>query len=161
MRLIGRLKFACLAYSNGRAATIRSQPPQIKLIRSKSTAAAAAVHSQPSDLVKLRPKVVFFGTDLLSIRILKGLHQLLKSDQILGIKAVTSVNPSAKNESATSLRGNRIIDYCTQNSIDYHLWSDLRTKKSTNYDNQFASYDVGVVASFGHLIPSALIELFP
>ena len=143
MRLIGRLlKLVC---SSSNAAAICA--PQIKLTRPCSSSS------------QLRPKVVFFGTDLLSIRILQGLHQLLNTGHIQAVKAVTSVNPAAaKND---SLRGNRIVDYCAQNNIECHLWSDLRAKRADNYGHLFASYHVGVVASFGHLIPSALIELFP
>lgn len=111
--------------------------------------------------------VVFFGTDLLSIQILKGLHSLLKEEVIHEINVVTSASPVSLKELSnrtvenkaydlSNFRGNQIIEYCHKNSIKFHLWSSVRREQVV-----FSSFDVGVVASFGHLIPSDVIESFP
>lgn len=111
--------------------------------------------------------VVFFGTDLFSTYILNGLNKLLANDKINEINVITSsnLNPKSVNEAKTNsidltnFRGNQIINFCQSNKIRYYLWSDLKQDKA--YLNMFKDFHVGVVASFGHLIPSKLIELFP
>lgn len=116
-------------------------------------------------------KVAFFGTDLLSIKILTGLHSLTKDNIIQEVCVVTSASAKksskkfdqANNNKASldlaNFRGNQIIDYCARNNISYHTWSNI--DQNNEYLDLLKSCDVGVVASFGHLIPSKLIELFP
>ena len=107
-------------------------------------------------------KVVFFGTDLLSIQILSGLHSLLLKNVIGEIKVITSVSLLAKNqknEDFDNLVGNQIIKYCETNNLNYNIWSEV--KNSVAHNEILNNYDVGVVASFGHLLPSKLIERFP
>jgi methionyl-tRNA formyltransferase len=112
--------------------------------------------------------VVFFGTDLFSIKILSGLNGL-RSDKIINeISVVTSAQAVTKNKKnalarpgrdLANFRGNQIMDYCTQNHIVYYKWNEIRADK--NYLDLFRNVHVGVVASFGHLIPSSLINIFP
>jgi len=117
-------------------------------------------------------KVVFFGTDLLSIHILKGLQTLLNKRVIHEINVITSAslkpshqtkylqqNKQKKSDDlAINYRGNQIIEFCDKNKIKYHVWSSI---KSEDVLNELKTFDVGVVASFGHLIPGDLIKLFP
>ena len=49
---------------------------------------------------------------------------------------------------------------CNQNNMKYYYWSEIKSNRQKYYD-LFKTYDVGVVASFGHLIPSHFIQLFP
>ncbi|CAF0774603.1 unnamed protein product [Brachionus calyciflorus] len=113
--------------------------------------------------------VVFFGTDLLSIKILIGLNRLFNDKIINKINVVTSATPSkttclitnktSRTGDLVNFRGNQIIDYCKKNRIDYYKWNDIKT--NNEYEHLFKNFDVGVCASFGHLIPSRLINLFP
>ena len=123
-----------------------------------------------------RLKVVFFGTDLLSIKILAGLHDLTKQGIIQEVCVVTSssakknirnreqLNNRASEQSQVSIdldnfRGNQIIDFCSKNNIPCHKWPNIKPNRM--YVELLKSYDVGVVASFGHLIPEILIKLLP
>ena len=120
----------------------------------------------PKDII---PKVVFFGTDILSIQILFGLVNLRKQNLIKEIKVITNSKPLdpekkilLQNETEIDLKdfkGNQIIEYCSNNNIAYHVWS--KVKQDKNFEALFSGFHVGVVASFGHLIPSSVINIFP
>ena len=109
-------------------------------------------------------KVVFFGSDLLSVQILNGLHDLLKENFIQEISIVTEADKSATQRnnqpnSNSGLKKNKVIEFCVQNNLNYHIWSSIKVNRS--YENVFNHFHVGVVASFGHLIPSHLIQMLP
>jgi methionyl-tRNA formyltransferase len=102
---------------------------------------------------------------LFSIHILNALNNLLNENQIEDINVVTSASVTAKptnNNNQTKdldyFRGNQIIDICIKNNIKYHVWSELKQDKSYSI---LKGYHIGVVASFGHLIPTGLINIFP
>lgn len=105
--------------------------------------------------------VVFFGTDLFSIKILAGLNQLYKDKILNQINVVTSASVSKKSDSEsrdlTNFRGNQIIDFCRLNRIKFFTWNEIKE----NNEKLFTGFHVGIVASFGHLIPSNLILSFP
>lgn len=105
--------------------------------------------------------VVFFGTDLFSIKILSGLNQLCKDKILNQINVVTSASVSKKSSTEsrdlTNFRGNQIIDFCRHNGIKFFTWNELLEEN----ENLFTGFHVGIVASFGHLIPSNLILSFP
>lgn len=109
--------------------------------------------------------VVFFGTDLFSIKILTGLNQLCKDRILSEISVVTSASPSKKAPSAdrsrdlVNFRGNQIIDFCRQNGITFFNWNEIQEDRWN--EKLFSGFHVGIVASFGHLIPSSLILSFP
>ena len=49
-------------------------------------------------------------------------------------------------------KSNSVLDYAKNNDIQTHTWPlAIETKK----------FDLGVVVSFGHLIPTKIIESFP
>ena len=109
-------------------------------------------------------KVAFFGTDLFSIKILNGLNKLLDEKKIKEISVITSVSPrdkfskeKSKNLNNTEYEG--ILDFCKKKNIKYHVWSEIKINK--NYKDILKDFDIGLVASFGHLLPSSLIEVFP
>ena len=93
-----------------------------------------------------RLKVVFFGTDLLSIKILAGLHDLTKQGIIQEVCVVTSssakknirnreqLNNRASEQSQVSIdldnfRGNQIIDFCSKNNIPCHKWPNIKPNR--------------------------------
>lgn len=109
--------------------------------------------------------VVFFGTDLFSIKILTGLNQLYRDKILNQINVVTSASVSKKplgadkNLDLSNFRGNQIIDFCRRNQIKFFNWNEIKEEKSR--EKLFTGFHVGIVASFGHLIPSNLILSFP
>lgn len=108
--------------------------------------------------------MVFFGSDFFSVRVLRVLKRLVDEKHLAEISVVTSVKTSLtkdenNNKSHDFERANQVVDVCIQKNINYHLWSSMA--KNDDYENVLKGYDVGVLASFGHLIPSKLINLFP
>ena len=110
-------------------------------------------------------KVLFFGSDLLSVQILNGLNDLLKEKNFIQeISIITEADKSAKqinnqSNSNSDLKKNKVIEFCIQNNLNYHIWSSIKVNRS--YESLFNHFHVGVVASFGHLIPSHLIQMMP
>lgn len=142
-----------------------------KILKLKKTNIGYLVSSRRYVSTECKHKlgVVFFGTDLFSIKILTGLNKLYKDKIINKINVVTSASPLAsKNKSSkrgrtshdlVNFRGNQIIQYCIENEIEYHKWDEV--KVNNDFEKRLSSFDVGVVASFGHLIPSSQIDAFP
>lgn len=52
-------------------------------------------------------------------------------------------------------KGNPVKQYAEQNSIECRDWPSLIS------DGAKIKYDLGVVVSFGHLIPESIINMFP
>lgn len=52
-------------------------------------------------------------------------------------------------------KGNPIRSYAKRNNIDCYDWISFQT------DGAKHSYDLGIVVSFGHLIPEHIIKMFP
>ena len=113
-------------------------------------------------------KIAFFGTDLFSVRILQGLNNLLNENKIAQINVITtSPRPTStrersfisKSQDANTTHSLQILDFCAQNNINHHIWSEIKVNKS--YRDLLKSFDIGLVASFGHLLPASLIEIFP
>jgi len=107
---------------------------------------------------KLRVNVVFFGSDLFSMRILDNLNAFKQKnshliDRIQVITSSTKTNTNVKSK-------NRVIDYCDRNGLTYYNWIELK-KDKPKYERIVNGFHLGLVASFGHLIPSHLINLFP
>lgn len=100
-------------------------------------------------------RVVFFGSDYFSVRILRALKRLFEDRKISELAVITSIKTSLQDNNDN----NQVVDLCSRNNINYHIWS--RVAKNDDYMNLLKGYDVGVLASFGHLIPSKLINLFP
>ena len=109
-------------------------------------------------------RVVFFGTDLFSCKIFDALTELLKQKKIKELCVVTSAARSEgldlDEHKSGSRRASKIISVCASLDIKYHLWSSL-SNRPDQFRILFDSFHVGVVASFGNLIPSELIRAFP
>jgi methionyl-tRNA formyltransferase len=92
--------------------------------------------------------VAFFGSDLFSMHILEHLYHLFSNDKsrIQHLEVVTTVSSSN-----TVLRGAERLQLTT------HTWpnTDAFISKSP------VQFDLGILASFGQLLPKKLIETFP
>ncbi|XP_037943609.1 methionyl-tRNA formyltransferase, mitochondrial-like [Teleopsis dalmanni] len=93
--------------------------------------------------VKKGLNVLFFGTDNFSLPSLKILHKNSSTDIINQLGTVTSFKNPA----------NCVRLFASQQNIALHRWP-VEAELCHNYD-------LGVVVSFGHLIPQKLIESFP
>ncbi|XP_035894947.1 methionyl-tRNA formyltransferase, mitochondrial [Anopheles stephensi] len=91
-----------------------------------------------------RLKVLFFGTDHFSLPSLKIIHKnLIDNGRVKRLEVVTSFK-AAKNP---------VKWYSQTEGIPLHDWASFsRTAPG--------SFDLGVVVSFGHLIPESLINCF-
>ena len=112
-------------------------------------------------------KVAFFGTDLFSMKILFGLHKLLLVDKIKEINVITSTGPHHGREKSKHsvnidtrpLADEGILGFCKKYNIKHYVWPEIKLNQS--YKELFKDFDLGLVASFGHLIPANLIQVFP
>ncbi|KAI8123012.1 hypothetical protein FF38_11658 [Lucilia cuprina] len=87
-------------------------------------------------------KVLFFGTDNFSLPSLKVLHKHNNS-KIENLAVVTSFKSPA----------NCVRQYAEQQKLRLYKWPIVA--------EDCHAYDLGVVVSFGHMIPSQIIEAFP
>ena len=94
---------------------------------------------------KRKLKVLFFGTDQFALSSLKILHQECISQQgcISNIEACC-----AKMKDLVP----PVKAYCDKHQIVHHDWPPCTTLCQ--------EFDVGIVSSFGHLIPSNIIDSF-
>ncbi|XP_053678188.1 methionyl-tRNA formyltransferase, mitochondrial [Anopheles nili] len=91
-----------------------------------------------------RLKILFFGTDNFSLPSLKIIHKnLIDNGRVQTLEVVTSFK-AAKNP---------VKQYSRSEGIPMHDWA-LFPKDINN------TFDLGVVVSFGHLIPESLINSF-
>ncbi|XP_044742867.1 methionyl-tRNA formyltransferase, mitochondrial [Chrysoperla carnea] len=101
-------------------------------------------HSSQTNL-NLKPpwKVMFFGTDEFSVCSLDKLYSTCREGSVINqLEVVTSVKNKA----------NPVQRYAVSNKIQFHNWP------CGNVDQKF---DIGVVVSFGKLIPKSIIHEFP
>lgn len=86
--------------------------------------------------------VLFFGTDDFSVESLKSLHKEYESKALCRLEVVTIQNKQK----------NIVERYAMENGITTNPWPI--TYNITNYH-------IGIVVSFGHLIPEDIIKSFP
>lgn len=89
-------------------------------------------------------RAIFIGSDNFSLPSLIALTKLLKPENV-------SVVVSSEN--------NIVGKWAKKNKSKIFLWNDFKTVDFEK-KNLF-NYDIGVVASFGYLIPSRIINRFP
>ncbi|CAK9832641.1 Methionyl-tRNA formyltransferase, mitochondrial [Anthophora retusa] len=87
-------------------------------------------------------KVLFFSTDEFGLESLKMLHKKYDSKVLQRLEVVTK---EQKNE-------NPIMKYAKQNNILIHEWP---------IEINVSEFHIGVLVSFGYLIPSKIINAFP
>ncbi|KAL5288911.1 MTFMT family protein [Megaselia abdita] len=92
------------------------------------------------DTSEKKLKILFFGTDNFSLPSLQKLH---KSSSTSSLSVVTSFKSPA----------NPVKCYAEKESLTLHSWP-LK-------DTEVYQHDLGVVVSFGHLIPEKIISSFP
>ncbi|KAK8733126.1 hypothetical protein OTU49_006773 [Cherax quadricarinatus] len=88
--------------------------------------------------------IMFFGTDEFSLKSLTALHREQQRSGLVGRLDVVSI-PSKKTVFA-------VRQYCQKEGLPIQDWPVVVPH---------GIYDVGVVASFGRLIPAAVIQAFP
>ncbi|KAI4495202.1 hypothetical protein M0804_001403 [Polistes exclamans] len=86
--------------------------------------------------------VLFFGVDDFSLESLKGLHEEYKLKTLCRLEIVTT----QKNKK------HKFINYAMQHGITMRTWP-------VTFD--IKDFHIGVVVSFGHLIPKHIINSFP
>mmetsp|Transcript_56162 Transcript_56162/g.93597 ORF Transcript_56162/g.93597 Transcript_56162/m.93597 type:complete len:367 (+) Transcript_56162:59-1159(+) len=94
-------------------------------------------------------KALVFGSDLITVGSLKHLVQCR------AIRSLEVITPSSKKKSAP-------IEFCLQHNIKYHCLPKDIDFKLTNWNiPNTQRYDIGILVSFGHLIPSRIMDAFP
>nr|CAD7260361.1 unnamed protein product [Timema shepardi] len=88
-------------------------------------------------------RILFFGTDNFSVKSLKELfNQLEKGIHVKQLEVVTSLKSKT----------NPVWQFAVQQNLPLHSWPIQATPKD---------FDIGLVVSFGHLIPNHVITSFP
>ncbi|XP_001605224.2 methionyl-tRNA formyltransferase, mitochondrial [Nasonia vitripennis] len=87
-------------------------------------------------------RVLFLGTDEFALQSLQALYHTRQKGIVSRLEIVTAY----KGEE------NAVIKYAKKHNILIHNWPPSISKDE---------FDIGVVVSFGHLIPSKIIDLFP
>ena len=92
--------------------------------------------------------VAFFGSDVFSMHILEHLHRLLTSQtsRIGNLEVVATVSSV-----------NTIVRTAEKLQLKTHIWSKIDPLISASS----RPFDIGILASFGQLLPRKLIESFP
>lgn len=86
--------------------------------------------------------VLFFGSDDFSVESLKRLHEEYKSKTLCRLEVVTTMKK----------RKNEVAIYATKNQIAINEWP---------VTFNIMNFHIGIVVSFGHLIPEHIINSFP
>jgi len=98
---------------------------------------------------RIKPlNVVYFGSDIFSLRILEHLSSLAHrpNSPIQHLEVVTTTSSS-----------NTIQNGAEKLQLPTHIWPNIDSIQSkTNIQ-----FDLGILASFGQLLPRKLIETFP
>eukprot|EP01084_Bolivina_argentea_P244571 409688_1 len=90
-----------------------------------------------------------FGSDLITVG---SLRHLIKCSAISHLELVT---PKSNKKSPP-------IKFCNETNIQYHCLPSNIDFKLTNWDiPNTKQWDIGILVSFGYLIPSRIISLFP
>ncbi|CAF0943009.1 unnamed protein product [Adineta ricciae] len=131
---------------------LNRQPGQIGFydpleINSRIRIKAKMRHQYSTSTVKPL-NVAFFGSDIFSMRILEHLYRLFSHDKsrIKHLEVVTTTSTS-----------NTVMHGAQKLQLRTHIWPELDallSKSSTQFD-------LGILASFGQLLPKRLIESFP
>ena len=105
--------------------------------------------------------ILFFGTDNFSLQTLKSLNKWiskLKAPSSTSIEPITEANPNVRLAVCTMQMKDLVQPvkvYAEKNNLKVYQWPP----DPTVIRNE--GFDIGIVASFGHLIPKKLITAFP
>ncbi|XP_046963050.1 methionyl-tRNA formyltransferase, mitochondrial isoform X1 [Vanessa cardui] len=90
-------------------------------------------------------KVLFFGSDLISLKSLQRVNQFKKSENLIKQLDLVTAN-SSKNKTL-------IEKYAQMENIKLLQWPNLNINHN--------EYDIGVIVAFGHLIKDDILNKFP
>ena len=103
-------------------------------------------HAAP-ETSKQKLRIMFFGTDQFAVESLSKIHEELRSSSgCVSRLEVTCLNMKSLVPAVTRFAG--------EHNLNVHIWPPDAEHIKRNFD-------LGVVASFGKLIPSRIIESFP
>ena len=88
-----------------------------------------------------KPSILFFGTDNFSLSILKSLANY----------NISLIHPDIKCSTKLHANLNNIKTYPISSNINFNM---------SNYVPTFNNYDIGIIASFGYLVPNSIISKF-
>lgn len=112
------------------------------------TGATKSTSTCSSESPPKKLKIMFFGTDHFALRSLEALHEECQAPSGRVSSLSVTVIPMKSLTPA-------VTEYARDNGLPLHLWPpDLQQIKE-------AGYHLGVVASFGRLLPASLISSFP
>ncbi|KAI0985282.1 hypothetical protein GJ496_005316 [Pomphorhynchus laevis] len=97
-----------------------------------------------------KTSVVFFGSDHFSLIILSKIQEYVGS-------LVRSLNVVTTERKRRKLRSGPIVDHCVQSNLEHYIWTN-DTISCDIFRNR--SFDIGILASFGHMIPKTVIDSF-
>nr|CAG4651257.1 EOG090X0BM2 [Simocephalus serrulatus] len=100
-----------------------------------------------SDNPRKKWKIMFFGTDGFALRSLEELHKAMQAGML--VSELSVVVPAPKPHPCL------VAKYAMQHNLPISIWPLPKDPVTSN------CWDVGVVASFGHLIPQRVINIFP
>ncbi|XP_029212080.2 methionyl-tRNA formyltransferase, mitochondrial-like isoform X1 [Acropora muricata] len=106
-------------------------------------------------------RILFFGTDRFAISPLKALVENSRASGSI-VRQVDVVCPPERRRKKIikdSQFLDTVRDFSLNHNIPIYYWLG---KEGWDADNKPASqYDIGIVASFGHLIPNHVLDMFP
>lgn len=123
----------------------------------------------------LSPKpysVLFFGTDFFSLAVFKPFYQAIKTlptlynrspddkQNIITHRLAAVCLPPLKPDRPTSQSKEPLRYYCRGHNITVHDYNDDSSGAVLSPKIDGNEFDIGVVASFGQLIPKSIIEKF-
>ncbi|XP_022084692.1 methionyl-tRNA formyltransferase, mitochondrial-like isoform X2 [Acanthaster planci] len=97
-------------------------------------------------------RVMFFGSDNFSISSLKALHRNREEGKLIDILHIVCPETKYIKRRGRTRVISPIWQYCHDNGLTTIPWP-IR--------GEVRGYDVGVLSSFGHLVPGSLIDSFP
>lgn len=106
-------------------------------------------------------KLLFFGSDLLSKEVLVPLRNAFLKKDLLDLQVVSHflLEKSTK-------KTNPIQNYCQETKLN--LYQPIKSKNKeeikfqwSEFHQKIINFDVGLVCSFGYMIPGYIIDKFP
>ncbi|XP_076379067.1 methionyl-tRNA formyltransferase, mitochondrial [Megalopta genalis] len=131
----GSIQFICSLKELKRILTLN--------VKRKVNIKCYACNKESDQILKKGPwNILFFGSDGFSVESLKVLYEKYHSKLVQRLEVVT-VNTTTQND---------VIKYAKEKGITINYWP---------LDTGVYNFHVGIIVSFGHLIPSKIINSFP
>lgn len=101
-------------------------------------------------------RVIFFGTNNFSVETLKSLYE----NQKLGIEIVCVCTKIAKPFGPKHiLKDSEVFEYAIKNNLPVKTYKTLKKEEIQNELRSFSA-DIGIVASYGLILPQAVLDMF-